>query len=153
MRIGELAVLAGEGSTAAGESRPRSRRPTGPRAGPSSLPALRRLHGAALVQTGDVDAGTDELRAALEDARTRGDAYETALLLDLIVAIFRRVGARTPTREAELASLREQLGIIAMPSVPLDLRAEPERRLNPEIERAAGDAGGASVLQVDLAQW
>ena len=80
-------------------------------------------------------------------ARKRSDAYETALLLDLVVAIDEAAGHDVTEATAELASLREQLGIVTMPAVPLG-GIRPVRGATGGMRSAAGDAGGASSDQV-----
>jgi len=79
-------------------------------------PRLQRPDGSPL---GALDQGGEELRAALASARKRRDAYETALLLDLVIAIDEATGVDVSGARAELASLRERLGIVTMPAVSL----------------------------------
>jgi len=120
MRLGELGVLAGDGANAVvliSDGMAVADRTEG---GSVYVPALRRLHGAALVQAGAVVDGEAELRAALAAARERDDASETALLLDLLVRIDAASGREVPTESAELRRLVQQLGIVAMPKIPLE---------------------------------
>jgi tetratricopeptide (TPR) repeat protein len=120
MRLGELGVLAGDGANAVvliSDAMAVADRTEG---GSVYVPALRRLHGAALVQAGAVVDGEAELRAALAAARERDDASETALLLDLVVRIDAASSREVPTESAELRRLVRQLGIVAMPKIPLE---------------------------------
>jgi tetratricopeptide (TPR) repeat protein len=119
MRMGELAVLAGDWATATSHIRETLDLTERIEGGSVFVPALHRLHGAALVQAGAIDEGGEELRAALASARKRRDAYETALLLDLVIAIDEATGVDVSGARAELASLRERLGIVTMPAVSL----------------------------------
>ena len=83
------------------------------------VPALRRLHGIALVQIGRFDEGAAELRSALDDARRRGDLYATTLILDVLVRLGARAGVDSDTASTELETLRSRLGVVALLELPL----------------------------------
>ncbi len=83
------------------------------------VPALRRVHGVALVQAGRADAGAAELRSVLAEARRRGDLYETILNLDVLVRLRPSPGLDLEASEAELSSLLSRLGIVALLQLPV----------------------------------
>ena len=125
MRLSELALLSGNGAAAIDQITKTIEEADRIEGGSAVLPALRRLHAAALLQSGAIEQGADELQIALASARSRGDAYETALLLDLTIGISRQSGRPADSDEQELAVLRDRLGIVALPSVPLTLEPRP----------------------------
>jgi hypothetical protein len=55
----------------------------------------------------------------LEDARRRGELYETALILDVLVRIPNPAGADVAAFEAEFSDLRSRLGITTLLEMPL----------------------------------
>ena len=81
---------------------------------------LQRLHAWAMVQTGQLQSGERELATALAEARRKGEAYETALLLDALVAIRGRLHEPAAALESERHTLVEQLGIVKLPAVPFE---------------------------------
>ena len=122
MRIGEVGVLAGDGQPAVAFLEDAIAVAGRTEGGTVYLPALRRLHAAALVQTAAVDEAIGELAPALDDAREREDEFETLLLLDLIVRLGHRAGRDVTSESDERESLVRRLGIVALPDVPLTAR-------------------------------
>jgi class 3 adenylate cyclase/tetratricopeptide (TPR) repeat protein len=118
--ICELHVLAGETGAALAAIRDTVALAHRVEGGSVFLPMLQRLHGWASVQGGQAAEGDVELSAALEGARRRGEALETTLLLDALIAIRGRRGEPIAALEAERDVLVEQLGIVRLPAVPLE---------------------------------
>jgi tetratricopeptide (TPR) repeat protein len=89
-------------------------------------PMLARLRGWALLQSGRTAEAQSLFVEALEGARRRGDVYETALLLDALVAVARwRDASSTEIQalDAERQSIVKKLGIAKMPSFPVAVAA------------------------------
>ena len=84
------------------------------------VPALRRLRATALVQIGRSHEGAAELQSGLDNARRRGDLYETTLNLDVLVRLGSSAGIDVAASQRELDALRSQLGVIALLELPLD---------------------------------
>jgi tetratricopeptide (TPR) repeat protein len=78
------------------------------------LPRFHRLHGVALVQSGDTLLGRDELAVAAGLSRKQANRYELALALDLL----HRLGERSDDDEDSEEIFRD-LGVRALPQYPL----------------------------------
>jgi tetratricopeptide (TPR) repeat protein len=126
VRICELEVLAGT-PVALAKIETAVRTATRTEGGTLLLPMLRRLEGYALIQAGAIEAGEDRFAQALDAATSRGDVFETALLLDGLIRLRTLRGETTDELVAERQDRIAQLGIIRMPSFPL----QPERLLEP----------------------
>ena len=121
-RFAELLVLAGDGSSALellDELLPRAAK-----LGATGLwPGLLRVAGSALLQSGRVEEAGERLEEARTVARERGDLYEECLALQALGALAQlsgeQAGRREWTLEDEFAALRERLGIVALPRLPI----------------------------------
>jgi class 3 adenylate cyclase len=78
------------------------------------LPALHRLWGLALLQTGDDELGHHELGVAVTLARRRGAEYQLALALEAL----ERLGAGSADAE-DHEGILDRLGVVSRPAYPL----------------------------------
>ena len=125
VRLSELEVMAGE-STALARIETTAHVAKRTEGGSVFLPMLNRLEGWALAQAGQLQAGEARLAEALASARSRGDAYETALNLDAICVVGPPLGVDVTRLAAERAEYMEKLGIVRMPSFPLEVQRPPD---------------------------
>ncbi len=86
------------------------------------LVPLERLRGWALLQAGRPDEADAVLAASLAEAERRGDSFEAALALDGLVAVRSRRDSPTADLAIERSRLTKKLGIVTMPSFPVDRR-------------------------------
>jgi len=80
---------------------------------------LHRARGIAFARIGDHEAADHELDLAAGSARERGEDFELALALDALGAL----RAPQPDLERERDAIIERLGIVSLPTLPLDARA------------------------------
>ena len=93
---------------------------TAARGGATQDPMLRRIRGYALAQSGDLAGAGDELRGSLEAGRSRNARYEVALTLDAIARVAEAGGRLDAPARAEADELFAALGVVFVPTVPLD---------------------------------
>jgi tetratricopeptide (TPR) repeat protein len=79
------------------------------------LPALYRLRGMALLQTGAIDLGRQELDTALAAARRLDDPYQLALTLQALDHVF---GGGEDARR-EYTEILDRLGVVSSPQYPM----------------------------------
>ena len=84
---------------------------------------LHRIRGYALAQSGDPAGAGDELRGSLEAGRSRNARYEVALTLDAIARVAEAGGRLDAPARAEADELFAALGVVFVPTVPLDRSA------------------------------
>ena len=126
VRICELEVLAGA-PVALAKIETAVQTATRTEGGSVFVPMLRRLEAYALIQAGEWAAGEQRLDDALRAARKRGDVFETALLTDGFNKVKHHRGEDATELVSECQRQIAQLGIVRMPSFPLD----PERDAEP----------------------
>jgi len=119
VRKRELDILAGRGPGALHAIDTTIEQANQTEGGSVFLPMLHRLRAWALVQCGRVDEGRTEILAALASARRRNDAFETALLVDALIATGPAEPAATMGLAKERQELAERLGIVSMPRFPI----------------------------------
>ena len=124
VRIAELEVLrgAGEGTIASIEDTIQLAGRT--EGGTVFLPILSRLRAVAIAQDGRLEEAEALLDDALVSARRRGELYETALLLDALVAVRAAAGLDVSELAAQRDAEIARLGIVAIP--PIRLASGPE---------------------------
>ena len=83
------------------------------------IPGLLRAGGLALIQSGRLDEAREQLDNARLLAQAGGDLFEMTLALQALVALAKVDGGPVGELEAELHELRERLGIVALPPLPL----------------------------------
>jgi class 3 adenylate cyclase/tetratricopeptide (TPR) repeat protein len=80
---------------------------------------LKRVHGFALAQAGQLDEAAAALDASLREARELGEAYEIALSLDAVLALGERIGRVRPRLRRERDEIVTRLDIAALPPTPV----------------------------------
>ena len=90
------------------------------------VPLLRRVCGIALARLGQVDGAQRELTSSLAVARERGDQYDIAAAVDVLVAL----GAAAPANARERDAILGRLQIDQLPKPQLPKRS-------PRLELAA----------------
>lgn len=118
VKIAEMLVLAGESAQALQTIEGALLRATSTDGGSLVMPALTRLRGLALLGMGQLDAAAASLDHALEEARKRDERYETALTLDGMIVVGRRLGRATDELEGERRRLFDALKIVQAPTIP-----------------------------------
>lgn len=119
MRQAERHLLAGDGAAGLAATEEASAMALRVEGGSVFSPILSRLHAIAMAQAGDPEAAGTELVAALDSARKRGDAYETALVADALLGLARIKGVTVPSLAAERSTCTKRLGIVLLPNFPL----------------------------------
>lgn len=80
---------------------------------------LKRVHGFALAQAGQLDEAAAALDASLREARELGEAYEIALSLDAVLALGGRIGRVRPRLRRERDEIVKRTGHPALPPTPV----------------------------------
>jgi class 3 adenylate cyclase/tetratricopeptide (TPR) repeat protein len=88
--------------------------------GASQDPLLHRVRGYAHFQRGDGDSALADFEESLRRARERHARYEVALTLDAIARAAERRGARDLASRREADELFASLGVVFVPTVPLE---------------------------------
>jgi tetratricopeptide (TPR) repeat protein len=112
-RLGECLLMQGDGRAALDLLDTALARAE--RDGFERLPMLKRLHACGLAQTGDLEGARRALDEAIGVSRARGMDFERALALDSLS----RLGNSAESDAAERDVILEQLGVVAVPEIPV----------------------------------
>ncbi len=128
-RTAEVLVMAGRTTDALALAEEAIARVGGTDGGSILVPALRRVEGWSLLQHDDPSGARPAFAEALDLARARDDEYQAGQAIAGLIAIEHVEGRDGAALELELQTIKDRLGIVAIPTIPTTETREiaPER--------------------------